>query len=927
MTRAKLMNAKGMAIAGLLLGLVACSGGGATADLDRGKRAMAEQDFSAAVLHLKNSLQADSQNAESRLLLAQALRRLGDMRGALVEVEKLVTSGIDPDAVLPLHAELLNAVNQPKRALDAYADTELKSAPAQARLLLALSEGEEALRHPAEAQRRLDQALKAQPDFLPALLVQARRMAIRGEVEQAMAQAARLTERADANADAWRLKAQLELALRNNKEAARAAYAKAIALESDDLRSHLGLVAIAMSERNLDLARSELAKVPKRLADAVPVRYMKAAIDLDSGQVDSAFEQAQQLLKQLPDETQVLLLAGQIEYLRGNFVRAEAHLAKAFAQAGDQQRPRLLLAQTYLQLQDPQRALQTVQPLMSGKAQDPKPFGVAGEAYRQLGDMEKAEQAFRRAAELRPDSVTSRVSLAMSDLRAGREGAGLNALTEIAQSSDQVIADVALVSAYVARKDWQAATQAIDAIERKSPKGGVAPSLRGQMALVRGQPEEARAAFEEALKRDPRHLPAAAQLARLDIGAGKPDAAKARLAAVVKAEPANAQAWLMWLQLRMELGEAPDALRSDVDALLRQHPRLVDAHVLSANLWLSGGDLEAAIRAAQAGAAALPREPQPLRQLVVLQLRKGDSSQAMQALERLAAVLPRAPEVPLQMAEIQRRDRQLQAALSSVRRALSLRANDADALSLQVNLLVEMGDLDAARRSVKEIERIENLSALGSLLLGDVELNARRLDAAADAYRRALVGKRVPVGAAAKLHRTLRAAGREVDAKSFATQWERQHPDDLVFLTYLGDLALSQQDHAQAIGRYQRVLERNPQLSMVHNNLAWAHLGSGDAVKGLAAANEAVRRVPTAAAFQDTRAAMLSALGRHEEALQVQRLAMALEPSDPGLRVDLGKRLKAAGKAREARAEWQAVEKLGASYAGQSELKRLLAEP
>lgn len=912
--------------AAALVMLSACGGNDAGGEHTKAKQAIERRDYGAAVLHLKSSLQANPDQVEVRLLLAETLRQLGDLRGAQVEADKLVGNAAAADRAVPLQVELFNRLGQPERGLEAHADRTLGSPAAQARLLVALADAKVARKRLDEAARFLEDALRSQPSFLPALLGQAKLQMHRGDNAAALTAVNALLDRTDATAELWRLKAQLEFGVRRDRSESRRAYERALALDSWDLSSHLGLVVLSLSENKIDEARAQLAKVPQPLQATFAVRYYRAVADLEQGRLDAAFDQVQQLLKVAPDEIELQLLAGQVEYLRGNFLRAESHLSKAFGQAADAQRPRLLLAQTYLQLGDAARAVQTIEPLLSNPQVDPKALGVAAEAYRQLGELDKSSQFFRLAAQRQPQDLRSRAALALGDIQSGKEIAGLAALREIAGGSDDPIGDIALITAYASRGDWEGANAAVDGIERKLPKTGMGPSLRGQLLLMQGKPNEARQAFEEALRRDPRHLPASAQLARIELLERKPQQAVAHMTKAVKANPGDPAARLALLNLRAEVGEDPGKLVPEVQTLVQEQPKLVAARRLLAAVQLGAGDLPGAISTLQAGLAAMPNEAALLAQLADLQARNGDANQATQLLGRLAVLRPRSPEVLVRLAELQVASRQWRPALATTSKALDIRANDVGALRLQALIYTQLGELESARRAARTLEALAGMESVGAVLAGDVELLAKRPEAALLAFRRALDARRVAADAPAKLHRTLRAVGRGAEATAFAAQWEKRNPRDLVFLTYLADVDASEGRHAEAVKRYEQVLAVDAQLLVVRNNLAWSLLQAGQADKALTAADEVIRRAPTVASFHDTRAAVLSSLGRHEQALEAQRRAVSLAPTEPEFRVGLGKRLMAAGKRDEARAEWTRVRQLGDAYAGQQEIDRLLGE-
>ena len=143
---------------------------------------------------------------------------------------------------------------------------------------------------------------------------------------------------------------------------------------------------------------------------------------------------------------------------------------------------------------------------------------------------------------------------------------------------------------FIRKGDVKSALEAIDAIERKEPGKGMAAMLRAQVLRAQGKQPEADAALQEALKRDPKYLPAALFQARQDLANKQPEQAVQRVAAVVKADPDNAVARLAWLNLREQAGEAPATLEAELKELVSKQPQAARARQALVQSQLRQGD-------------------------------------------------------------------------------------------------------------------------------------------------------------------------------------------------------------------------------------------------------------------------------------------------------------------------------------------------
>lgn len=904
--------------------LAACSQATAPELLAQAKQALEKSDAKAAQLHLKSALQLDGQLAEARFLLGKILLEAGDAQGALVELGKAAEAGFPLQQMAELHARALLERRESRKLIETYGDLELKDPKAQAGLLIALGEAQMRLDLAAEARASFERAARLQPDDGRAEVELARLEANAGRHDQALARIDALLSKQSSLVAAWRLKGDLEALHKRNPAAARQAYERAAKEGPKSVDAQMALVGFLLSERDVAGAEKQLAAARAQIGAVAGVRYFSAVIDMEQGRLDAAFEQVQQLLKAAPEDVRVLFLAGQIEFLRDRFLQAESQLTRALSLRNNP-RTRMLLAQTYLRLDDPARAVQALQPLLEEQGRNARVHALAGEAYMMLGESRKAEEQFKRAAELDPKDTRSRTLLALGQVGQGQDARGLSELRELSESFESPIADLALVGTFIRKGDFEAALKAIDAIERKLPDRGLAPSMRAQVFRAQGKPVEARAALQDALKRDPKYLPAALQLARLDLAAKQPEQAVAQLAAVVKADPSNVASKLAWFNIRMQAGEPAEKLEGELRELIKQQPQVSRSRLALVRLQLRRGDVAGAAASAQEAVAALPTESELYEQLAEVQVRQRDFTLAVKSLQKLAELRPRAPEALVRLAEVELLAGRQREALVSVRKALALRATHGPALRMQVMLEAELGNLAAARRLVKDMQQLPGLEALASAAEGDLESSQQQYGVAVSAYRRALARNAALPEVPAKLHRVLRAAGKQDEADAFARDWFKDHPRDVALINYLGDIALAQNRLAEARQHYERSLGLAAEQALVLNNLAWIAVQQGDAQRAEAWVREALRIAPGEAALHDTQSAYLALAGQHEQALAAQRRALSLD-ANPAYRVGLARRLIVAGRKDAARDELQAVQQLGDRYPGQAEVSDMLTK-
>ena len=115
--------------------LSACGGKDPQALIAAAREHLQKDDNAAAIIELKNALQEKSDLPEARLLLGKVLLDNGDPVGAEAELRKVREVNYKPNDVSPLLARAWLAQGQPRKAIDAFDQTQLDTPEAQADLL------------------------------------------------------------------------------------------------------------------------------------------------------------------------------------------------------------------------------------------------------------------------------------------------------------------------------------------------------------------------------------------------------------------------------------------------------------------------------------------------------------------------------------------------------------------------------------------------------------------------------------------------------------------------------------------------------------------------------------------------------------------------------------------------------------------------
>lgn len=902
--------------------LSACSDQNSERLIASAKVHLAKNDTKAAVIQIKNALQATPDSAEGRYLLGITLLEIGDPNGAELELRKALALKYSSDLVTPKLAAALLAKGQYKKVLEEFSASRLGLPAATADLQTSIAVAYAAQSEAESSSVALKAALAADPGFVPALVEQARQLAARRDFDAALAAVERVVGKAPKSAEAWKLKGDLLLASKGQQEPAAAAYRQAIESRSEFLPAHFALLVLLVQKGNTDEAQKQLEQVKKFAANNPQTKYFEALIAFRSNDLKLARTLAQQLLKVAPDDYASLILAGGVELQANSLLQAEALLLRAVQVAPKAVLGRRMLVSTYLRSNRPEKALAALHPGQTTEEVSPELYFIAGEAYFQNGDVKTAEAFYSKASKLDPSDARKRTSVAFMHLVGGEAASALDELQAIASSDSGVSADMVLISAYLKGKEFDKALAAIDSLERKQPDQPLAANLRGRTQLAMGDASAARRSFERALAIAPTYFPAAASLANLDVDAKKPEDAKKRLEALLAKDPNNTQASMAMAELLSMESSGQEKALALLGKVIGASPSESAPRLLLIDLHLRSKDLEKAKSAAQNAVASLPDRPELVDALGRVQRAAGEVNQAIATYNKLIGMQPGSPLPHVQLADAYMAGKNPDSAERSLKKALELKPDLVAAQRRMALLYLNAERYDDAVAVARRLQVQHSTDAVGFSIEGDIWSLKKNWDRAATAYRTGLK-RTVSSELAVKLHSVLSASGKTAEGEAFSSSWMNAHPNDATFLFHMGDAAMARKDFGAAEAAYATVAKLQPTSAAAFNNLAWvtSQLNKKGAVAYAEKANALAPRQP---AFIDTMAMVLAEAKQYERAIALQKEAVALEPANPVWRLALAKIYVKSGDKTRARQELTELAALGSAFTSQSEVAAML---
>lgn len=892
--------------------------------LSAAKEAQAKGNTKAAVIELKNALQKNPDNAEARALLGKIHLQQGDGASAEKELRKALALGYKPEALLPDLAQALFLQFQFQKILDEVQVISTAPAPDRARLLVVRANAMLALGQAEQARAALDQAKALAPEQAEVYVSLANLALAQGRGEEVSPLLETALAKEPKRAATWVMKGDW-LRLQGKNDEAIAALQQAVKLQPSAGKAYASLATIYISQDKLDLARAQVAALSKLDNQQIESRYLAALIDFKEKKYAAARDILQEILKVAPNHPPSVQLSAATAIALGDYGQAEQQLTSLLQRYPRNAYARKLLATEQLQTRQADKALATLQPLLTDTQRDSQVWTLAGEAYLQLKQYAQSTAYFERAAQADPKNAAVRTELAMSRFATGDTQSALGDL-DLASNlqSDTGRADVMRILAYTNKQQWDAALAAVGSLEKKQPNSPITHNLRGAIYLGKNDLASARKNFEKALALDAAYFPAAMNLARLDMQDKQPAAARKRFEAVLAKDKTNLPAMLALSALESELGHSKEML-DWLNKAASLHKDAVQPRILLTRYYLQKKDMPHALSTAREAVAANPNNPEALDLLGSTQLVAGELDNALASFSKLTSISPELPGAWLRLGQAQDAAKSSERARASYQKALSIKPDMVEAELALARLEFGAGHKAEALKWVQKVQQQQPKQALGYVLEAELLETDKQYPAAIAKYEQAYALSKTP-DILIRLSTAMARAGRAADGEARLLQWLKERPKEAMVRVYLGDMYLKQGRQKDAAQQYQALVEQFPDDVLALNNLAFAYQQMKDP-RAITVAERAYKLAPDKPDVADTLGWAQVELGDAKRGLTLLQAAHAKVPEQGSIHYHYAVALYKTGDKTRARAELERLSALNVKFpeadAAQALLKQI----
>ncbi len=907
-------------VAALSTGLVACKKQESSEALvAQAKQYQQKGDANAAMIQLKNALQANPDDAEARYMLAVAYAETGDGATAEKEIRRAISLKYPSDKTAPVLARALLAQGQFQKVLDETAEEAKKNG---VELTLFRVEALMALNKRDEAGAALDQALQAQPKNPLALAAKGRLLQITGDRDGAMRLADEALAADPKSPEALMFKADLLRAQQKFDEAI-TQYDKVLEAKPNHRSAYIEKAYLELSAGKYDKAQADLDKAKKITPGSMLVTYTQALLDFAQNKNAAAEESVQKVLRVAPDHMPTTLLAGAVALRQGSVQQAEQHLRKYLEKNPDNVYARKMLASALLKTGQSPDALSVLSPALKDGVDDLQVYALAGETYMQARDFGKASEFFEKATSKAPDSAALHMQLGLSQLQKGDQAKGMAELEAAVKLDKTPQAGLTLTRAAMAYKNYDKAMATITALEKQFPDNAVVHDLKGLVLAGRKDLAGARASFEKAASLQPDYYSATGNLAMLAMTEKKPADAKAVLQRFLDKNKKSAEAMTALAALAAFEKNVPEATRWLEQAQAENPDAVAPATRLVAQ-YLATQQQQKALTLARKMQVAHPDNAELLDVLAKAQIANKDLNGALESYSKLAAAQPKNAAAQVALANVHMQLKNPGAAEDDIKKALQLQPDYPVAQIAYAELLFGKKQYDQALAQVRALQKKHPDQAAGYMVEGDILMRTGKAAQAVPLFEKAFSLAKNP-DLLIRTVNALREAGKTAEADKRVAQFIQQYPKDLRLQLFRAELSLRDKQFKQAAEQLEAMAKQSPDNPAILNNLAFAYQQTKDS-RALPTAEAAYKLANSEPAIMDTLGWILVDQGDAKRAAQILQQASTKAPQSNEIRYHLATALFKSGDKAGARKEVEQALAGGAKFAQAEDARALLKQ-
>lgn len=846
-----------------------------------------QKNINAAVIDIKNVLQINPDNARARYLLAGINLDYGDFATAVKEFRQAEVAGWNSEEARLGVARALLGMDQLSELRDAMKPEESWTDTGKASLLALQAIAEAGLDKPDQAGVMVAQATALDPGALQVIRARAQLQMLAGELDAAREGLRAALEHYPDNQELLLLDAGINERA-GDADAAAALYQRVIGIDPPGFISVYGrnaclqLTQLQIMAGKYPLAEATLRPLTRRDPDDPIVNYLAGVLAFEQGDYIRAEELLLKVLRLAPEHNPTRLLYGTVNFAVHNYEQAAYYLAKYLAAVPDNLAARKLLARSYILLgraREARSLLGKAQPDATG---DAELLALVGLSDLARGERNAGIASLEQALKLDSANLPIRTELARAYIEAGDSAQAISELKSVmAAGGEWQQTGMLLVLAHLRAGEFNQAIKQVLEMLHGHEQDPALQTLAGNVFAASGDHAEARRYLAQALQLKPDLPPAILTLANIEELEKNYEAATGLYERLVDMGLVSTVPMLALARVAEQQGDE-EAMLDWLRRAVKHAPEDNGPRLLLAEYYLRSGSVMLAWPLVKTALEKAPTAPEVLVMQARLLMVEDKYADALNPLKTLQMQESGSLDALVLQGECYLELGQPLAAREQIAAALNIAPASLQAMSLLARLEIESGSNERALDLGRQIQKASPELYLGYELAGDA-LSARgNFEDAGREYQLARE-RQQQVSLVIKQAENARRSGNPDAAADYLRKWLSDHPDDVLAMQVLGTIWQDMGEADLAIQQYERILARDEDNPVALNNLAGLYQQAGRTeAPGLA--ERAVKAAPDDPGVLDTYAWIQVRQGDAQEGLRLLEQVVARLPDNPEVR-------------------------------------------
>ena len=855
--------------------LFSCNDKSADEYLTEAKLSLKNNALDTATIELKNALKAEPSLAEARFLLGKIYFDGHQYLSAEKELERAFAFKYNANSVLPLLVKAYYYTETDTSLVDLNLDKVNLTDDNKTQVKFYQALGNIRLGNEDKAKLLLNNIRALNNNSIYGQLALVYDDVINKNEQAALPKLNDILASQPTQEEALKLKAQL-LLQRQEIEQALITYQQYVAAYPEDQVMSFVLARLLMDNQQSETAEPLIDKLLLINDKHTLLNQLKALARFNQNDTKNALLFAEKSLLNEPNNQATRLVAGVSAYKNQDFTKAHQHLSFIADDLPHNHIGLRLLAASQLALGLTLEANDTVNKLGSLTPQDNNLISSVGLALIQQGESEKVKSIINKVSD---DNISTEalaklglLKLSLHDVSGitNLENALNNALTEPTnEKKEQAKQDIEMVlaTAYLSTGQFNKALLLAEQLRQQQPDSIRGDMLAGATYVKLKDFEQARIAYNSALKKSPNAPEVELAIIKLLIVEQPENKALAyqKVQALTQAQPTYIPAITLNYLFAKEQGKQAEVIKSLIKTV-DENNDLPALKVTLAKIYFNEKTYSQVIQLLEP-LTNLPNKPDNFWRLLATSYgRIQADDKAIATYKKWLAEKPTSRSAIIDNILVLKAQNKLDEALALSDQLVAMQGENASITALRIELLLLKNDFVNAKSEFKTLpDNIHHLPAIKGLL-GQLQFHQQHYSAALANIN--IAYQETPSSNNARLlYQCYEKLEQPKQATDFLVSHLQSNPEDLWALM---QLAMEQifVDKQQAITTYQKVLTINPEIAIAHNNLAFLLAEQGKLEQATLHGNTAIKHEPDNAEFLDTLGKILLDQNKTSEALK-----------------------------------------------------------